>query len=667
MESFRFPDVSTIFAASILRFMISVDQLVVSFGGFELFKGISLLVSPRDRIGLVGKNGAGKSTLLKILAGHQQPNEGVVSVPSDVRLGYLPQHMEVFDGRTVFEEAVTSFEEILNLERRIEELNQQISTRTDYESAEYHRLLDHVTEFNERFHMLGGNNFEAEVERTLIGLGFKRTDFIRQTSEFSGGWRMRIELAKILLKRPDVFLLDEPTNHLDIESIQWLEDFLRTYNGAVVLVSHDRAFLDAITNRTIEITLGRTYDFKANYSKYLVLRKELKEQQMAAYINQQKMIADTEEFIARFRYQATKAIQVQSRIKALERLERLEVDDEDNSALRIKFPPALRSGTVVAEVRGLTKNYGKLNVLKEIDLTIERGEKVAFVGKNGEGKTTLARIIMNELEYKGEMKLGHNVKIGYYAQNQALLLDPDLTVFETIDRIAVGEIRTKIRNILGGFMFSGEDADKKVRVLSGGERSRLAMVKLMLEPVNLLVLDEPTNHLDIRSKEILKQALVDYDGTVIVVSHDREFLDGLVNCVYEFKDKKVKQHLGGIYDFLRRKKIESMKELEKKDAPLNQAVKTQKAEEIEKISFEERKEINKNITRFEKSIEKNEQEISDLEQKIAEMDKVLAVTNGSDQEIFKKYERLKKELEQKMYEWEILHEQLEELTAKKTW
>jgi len=667
MESFRFPDVSAIFAASILRFMISVDQLVVSFGGFELFKGISLLVSPRDRIGLVGKNGAGKSTLLKILAGHQQPNEGVVSVPSDVRLGYLPQHMEVFDGRTVFEEAVTSFEEILNLERRIEELNQQISTRTDYESAEYHRLLDHVTEFNERFHMLGGNNFEAEVERTLIGLGFKRTDFIRQTSEFSGGWRMRIELAKILLKRPDVFLLDEPTNHLDIESIQWLEDFLRTYNGAVVLVSHDRAFLDAITNRTIEITLGRTYDFKANYSKYLVLRKELKEQQMAAYINQQKMIADTEEFIARFRYQATKAIQVQSRIKALERLERLEVDDEDNSALRIKFPPALRSGTVVAEVRGLTKNYGKLNVLKEIDLTIERGEKVAFVGKNGEGKTTLARIIMNELEYKGEMKLGHNVKIGYYAQNQALLLDPDLTVFETIDRIAVGEIRTKIRNILGGFMFSGEDADKKVRVLSGGERSRLAMVKLMLEPVNLLVLDEPTNHLDIRSKEILKQALVDYDGTVIVVSHDREFLDGLVNCVYEFKDKKVKQHLGGIYDFLRRKKIESMKELEKKDAPLNQAVKTQKAEEIEKISFEERKEINKNITRFEKSIEKNEQEISGLEQKIAEMDKVLAVTNGSDQEIFKKYERLKKELEQKMYEWEILHEQLEELTAKKTW
>jgi len=657
----------TIFAPSILRFMISVDQLVVSFGGFELFKGISLLVSPKDRIGLVGKNGAGKSTLLKILAGHQLPNEGVVSVPNDIRLGYLPQHMEIFDGRTVFEEAVTSFEEILDLERRIDQINHEIATRTDYHSEEFNRLLEHVTEFNDRFHMLGGNNFEAEVERTLLGLGFLRKDFTRQTSEFSGGWRMRIELAKILLKRPDVFLLDEPTNHLDIESIQWLEDFLKNYNGAVVLVSHDRAFLDAVTNRTVEITLGRIYDFKSNYSRYLVLRKDLKETQMAAYVNQQKMIEDTENFIARFRYQATKAVQVQSRVKALDRLERLEVDDEDNSALRIKFPAALRSGTVVAEAKELSKSYGKLNVLHKIDIIIERGEKVAFVGKNGEGKTTLARVIMGELEHQGEMKLGHNVKIGYYAQNQANLLDDDLSVFETIDRIAVGEIRTKIRNILGGFMFSGDDVDKKVKVLSGGERSRLAMVKLMLEPVNLLVLDEPTNHLDMRSKEILKQALIDYDGTVIVVSHDRDFLEGLVSCVYEFKDKKVKQHLGGIYDFLIRKKMESMKELEKKNLALNQEVKTQKVEEAEKVSFDERKEINKNISRLEKSIEKNEKEIADLENKIEKTDQVLAQTNGSDPEIFKNYDRLKKELENKMYEWELLHGQLDELTAKKTW
>jgi ATP-binding cassette, subfamily F, member 3 len=662
-----FPDVSAIFAPSILYTMISVDQLVVSFGGFELFKGISLLVSPKDRIGLVGKNGAGKSTLLKILAGHQLPSGGQVSVPSDVRLGYLPQHMEIIDGRTVFEEAVTSFEEILALEKRIEEINHEIATRTDYESEEYHRLLDHVTEFNERFHMLGGNNFEAEVERTLLGLGFMRSDFTRQTSQFSGGWRMRIELAKILLKRPDVFLLDEPTNHLDIESIQWLEDFLRTYNGAVVLVSHDRAFRDAVTNRTVEITLGRIYDFKSNYSRYLILRKELKETQMAAYVNQQKMIEDTEAFIARFRYQATKAVQVQSRVKALDRLERLEVDDEDNSALRIKFPAALRSGTIVAEAKELSKSYGKLNVLHKIDIIIERGEKVAFVGKNGEGKTTLARVIMSELDHQGELKLGHNVKIGYYAQNQANLLDEELTVFETIDRIAVGDIRTKIRNILGGFMFSGDDVDKKVKVLSGGERSRLAMVKLMLEPVNLLVLDEPTNHLDMRSKEILKQALIDYDGTVIVVSHDREFLDGLVNCVYEFREKKVKQHLGGIYEFLRRKKIESMKELEKKNIPLNQEVKVQKIEEVEKVGFEERKEINKNINRLEKSIEKTELEISDLEKRIEMMDKTLENTDGTDPEIFRKYDRMKKDLEHKMYEWEVLQEQMVELTAKKTW
>lgn len=647
--------------------MISVDQLVVSFGGFELFKGISILVNPKDRIGLVGKNGAGKSTLLKILAGKQQPSQGTVSVPGDVRIGYLPQHMIISDGRTVFEEAVTSFDEILALESRIEDINHQLATRTDYESEEYHRLLDHVTEFNERFHMLGGNNFEAEVEQTLLGLGFKRSDFTRQTSEFSGGWRMRVELAKILLKRPDVFLLDEPTNHLDIESIQWLEDFLRNYHGAVVLVSHDRAFLDAVTNRTIEITLGRVYDFKSNYSKYLVLRTELKENQMAAYVNQQKMIEETEKFIARFRYQATKSIQVQSRVKMLDRIERLEVDDEDNSALRIKFPPALRSGAIVAEAKELSKSYDKLNVLDKIDIIIERGDKVAFVGKNGEGKTTLARVIMEELEYEGELKLGHNVKIGYYAQDQAKRLDPNLTVFETIDLIAVGDIRSKIRNILGGFMFSGDDVDKKVGVLSGGECSRLAMVKLMLEPVNLLVLDEPTNHLDMRSKEILKQALIDYDGTVIVVSHDREFLEGLVGCVYEFKDKKVKQHLGGIYDFLKRKKLESMKDLERKELPLNQEVKAIKIEETEKVGFEERKEINKNISRLEKGIEKNEKEIASLEKQIKALDQTLADTNGTDPEIFRKYEQMKREHAKKMYEWELQQEDLVELSRKKTW
>ncbi|HZL08997.1 MAG TPA: ABC-F family ATP-binding cassette domain-containing protein [Prolixibacteraceae bacterium] len=647
--------------------MISVNQLVVSFGGFELFKGISLLVSPKDRIGLVGKNGAGKSTLLKILAGHQQPNEGTVSVPTDVRLGYLPQHMVVYDGRTVFEEAITSFEEILTLERRIEEINHAISTRTDYESEEFSRLLEHCTEFNDRFHMLGGNNFEAEVERTLLGLGFMRSDFTRQTSEFSGGWRMRIELAKILLKRPDVFLLDEPTNHLDIESIEWLEDFLKNYNGAVVLVSHDRAFLDAITNRTIEITLGRIYDFKSNYSRYLILRKDLKEQQLAAFTNQQKVIEDTEKFIARFRYQATKSIQVQSRVKMLDRMERLEVDDEDNSALRIKFPAALRSGAVVAEVKELSKSYGKLNVLNEIDMTIERGEKVAFVGKNGEGKTTLARIILNELEYDGEFQLGHNVKIGYYAQNQAQLLDPELSVFETIDKIAVGEIRTRIRSILGGFMFSGDDVEKKVKVLSGGECARLAMVKLMLEPVNLLVLDEPTNHLDMRSKEILKQALIDYDGTVIIISHDRDFLEGLVQCIYEFKDKKTKQHLGSIYEFLRRKKMDSMKELEKNNTPLPQEVKTQKIEESEKLSFEERKELSRNISRIEKNIKKNEQEVSEMENTVKKMDLTLAETNGADPSVFKKYDKLKKDIEQKIENWATLNKELEELSLKKTW
>ncbi len=647
--------------------MISVDQLVVSFGGFELFKGISFLVNPKDRIGLVGKNGAGKSTMLKILSGLQQPTSGTVAAPKDVRIGYLPQHMTVTDGRTVLEEATTAFDEILNIEKEIHHLNDQIATREDYDSPEYLGLISRVTELNDRFQLLGGTNFQAEIEQTLMGLGFVRKDFNRQTREFSGGWRMRIELAKILLKKPDVFLLDEPTNHLDIESIQWLEDFLKVYNGSLVLVSHDRAFLDNVTNRTIEITLGRIYDFKANYTKYLELRTDLIEKQKAAYANQQKMIEDTEKFIERFRYKATKSVQVQSRIKMLDRLDRLEVDEVDNSALRIKFPPASRSGTIVVEAKNLSKRYGHHLVLDQIDLIIERGEKVAFVGKNGEGKTTLARCILNELQHDGELKLGHNVKIGYFAQNQAQLLDENLTVLETIDQIAVGEVRTKIRDILGAFMFSGEDVDKKVKVLSGGERSRLAMVRLMLEQVNFLVLDEPTNHLDIRSKEILKQALADYDGTVLVVSHDREFLDGLVNCVYEFSNKKVKQHLGGIYDFLRRKKMESMRELEKKNIPSNQEIKAEKPKSDNALSFEEKKEISRQISRVEKNIEKVEEEIGLFEEKIAKADAELASGEITDHAIFEEYGKLKQQLAAKMEEWEQLQEELEEHKLKKTW
>ncbi len=650
--------------------MISVDQLVVSFGGFDLFKGISFLITPKDRIGLVGKNGAGKSTLLKIFAGLQLPSEGSVAVPKDVRIGYLPQHMTVANDKTVFEETKTAFNEILNLKDEIDQLNHQIATREDYESDSYMKLIERVTELNDRYQMVGGANFEADIEQTLKGLGFERSDFTRQTSEFSGGWRMRIELAKILLQKPDVFLLDEPTNHLDIESIQWLEDFLSTYNGAVVLVSHDKAFLDNITNRTVEISLGKIYDYKANYSKYLELRQENRETQLAAYRNQQKLIEETEQFIERFRYKATKAVQVQSRSKMLEKLDRIEIEEEDNSRLNIKFPPAIRSGTVVVDCKHLSKSYGDLNVLNDIHLIIERGEKVAFVGKNGEGKTTLARVILNELEYSGEMKIGHNVKVGYFAQNQAQLLDENLTVFDTIDQIAVGDVRTKIRDILGAFMFSGEDADKKVKVLSGGERTRLAMIRLMLEPVNFLVLDEPTNHLDMRSKEMLKQALAEYDGTVLVVSHDREFLDGLVNCVYEFKNKKVKQHLGGIYDFLQKKKLESLKELEAKNKPSTQQVKGEKKVVVEetKLSYEERKEINKNISKLEKAIEQSENEIARLEGKIADMDKKMANPNGlDDHSIFEEYEKMKATLEKVMADWETHNEEYEDLLEQKTW
>ncbi|HQN93055.1 MAG TPA: ABC-F family ATP-binding cassette domain-containing protein [Prolixibacteraceae bacterium] len=647
--------------------MVSVEQVVLNFGGFELFKGISFFINPRDRVGLTGRNGAGKTTLLKIMAGIQQPTEGNVVTPKGTTIGYLPQTMILSDLRTVFDEAETAFSELLEIDKKIGQINLELTERTNYESTEYQSLIQKLTDLTERFNMQGGHSVHADIEQTLLGLGFSRNDFHRSTSEFSGGWRMRIELAKLILRKPDVFLLDEPTNHLDIESIQWLEEFLKNYNGAIVLVSHDKAFLDNVTNRTIEIVLGKIYDYKANYSQYVVLRKERREQQLAAFRNQQKMIQDTEDFIERFRYKATKAVQVQSRIKQLEKIEVLEVDEEDVRQLNIKFQPAVRSGKIVAEIKGLSKAYGTLKVLENIDLYIEQGEKIAFVGKNGEGKTTLARIILSELDYTGTCKIGHNVKIGYFAQNQADLLDGELTVLETIDKVAVGEIRTKIRDILGAFMFSGDDVEKKVKVLSGGERTRLAMVRLMLEPVNFLVLDEPTNHLDMLSKEILKDALRDFTGTVLVVSHDREFLDGLVDCVFEFKDKKIKQHLGGIYDFINKKKIETLQELNKK-SPSEQASRTSVIEEKDaEISFEEKKEINRQINKQEKLIETIEKTIHSLENKIEALNQKLSATGGSDFLLFGEYEQLKKQHETAMSQWEEAQTTLDTWTSKKIW
>jgi ATP-binding cassette subfamily F protein 3 len=649
--------------------MISADSIGVSFGGFDLLKNVSFLINQKDRIGLIGKNGAGKTTLLKILAGLNKPTEGVLNLPKDLTIGYLPQQMVVSDTRNLIDEAMLAFDELLRIEKEIAQTNQQVSHREDYHSPEYFELITKVTELNERYRILGGDNCEAEVEQTLMGLGFERKDFGRPTSEFSGGWRMRIELTKILLKKPDIFLLDEPTNHLDIESIQWLEEFLRNYKGAVVLVSHDKAFLDNITTRTFELSLGRMYDQKMNYSGYTVWKKEQKEQQLAAYRNQQKMISDTEQFIERFRYKATKAVQVQSRIKQLDKIERIEIEPEDNSALRLKFPPAPRSGSVIVNGKNISKNYGSLQVLDDIDIVIERTERVAFVGRNGEGKTTLAKIIMNQLEHEGEMVIGHNVKIGYFAQNQADLLDEEKTVFETIDYVAVGDVRTKIRDILGAFMFSGEDVDKKVKVLSGGERTRLAMIRLLLEPVNFLVLDEPTNHLDMMTKEILKNALADFDGTILVISHDREFLDGLVGCVYEFRNKKIKQHLGGIYDFLNKKKIESLKDLERKNQMQTKSkIGDLDAVKTDLLSFEQKKDVNRMITKFERSIESIEAQISKLEKEIGDCDKLLADSgNISDLEFFNKYDKLKKELAITLERWESEHIELEEWKLKKTW
>ena len=545
--------------------MISVDGLTVEFGGSALFSDISFVINEKDRIALMGKNGAGKSTLLKILAGVREPTRGKVSAPKDTVIAYLPQHLMTEDGRTVFEETAQAFVHLHEMEAEIAALNKELETRTDYESDSYMELIERVSTLSEKFYSIEEINYDADIEKTLLGLGFTREDFNRQTSEFSGGWRMRIELAKLLLKKPDVLLLDEPTNHLDIESIQWLEDFLIDNGQAVVVISHDRAFVDHITTRTIEVTMGRIYDYKVNYSQYLQLRKERREQQQKAYDEQQKFIAETKDFIERFKGTYSKTLQVQSRVKMLEKLEILEGDEEDTSALRLKFPPSPRSGSYPVTIENVSKSYGDHTVFRNANLTIERGDKIAFVGKNGEGKSTLVKCIMKELEHDGTLTIGHNVMIGYFAQNQASLLDENLTVFQTIDDVAKGDIRNKIKDLLGAFMFGGENSAKKVKVLSGGERTRLAMIKLLLEPVNLLILDEPTNHLDMKTKDILKQALMDFDGTLIVVSHDRDFLDGLVTKVYEFGNKKVTEHLEGIYEFLQRKKMENLNELERKN------------------------------------------------------------------------------------------------------
>jgi len=645
--------------------MVSVQDITVSFGSFDLLTNISFLINDQDRIGLAGKNGAGKSTLLKIIAGLQAPTSGRIDMSKEVTIGYLPQQMKVDDTTTVMNETITAFSELIGLSEEIEHCSSEIARREDYESAEYLRLCDHLTVVEERYRMLGGANYAAEAEQTLFGLGFERKDFDRATKELSGGWRMRVELAKILLKKPSLLLLDEPTNHLDIESIQWLESFLSGYYGAVLMVSHDRAFLDAVTRRTIEISLGRIYDYKASWTKYLELRAERREQQIAAYRNQQKMIDDTEKFIEKFRYKATKAVQVQSKIKQLDKVERLEVDEEDGSAIHLRFPPSPRSGTVVVEAEELSKAYGTLNVLIKINFKISRGEKVAFVGRNGEGKTTFSKIIIGQLDYTGDLKIGHNVKIGYFAQNQDELLDENLTVLETIDNVAKGDVRTKIRDMLGAFLFRGDDVEKKVKVLSGGERSRLAMVKLLLEPVNLLVLDEPTNHLDMRSKDILKQALIKYDGTLIVVSHDRDFLDGIAGKVYEFRNNRIKENIGGIYDFLRRKKISNLREIEVKEKVKNE---TPQAEiSANKQRYLEKKEYERTLRKLRKNLEDSENLIEKLEAEIQAVDKTFMEpdTYTSDHQAnYENYRDLKEQLNAEMDRWAILSQEVEDFLQK---
>ena len=630
--------------------MISLDNLTVSYGGWTLFDNISFLINPKDRIGLVGRNGAGKTTLLRLIMGEQQPTSGAVTIGTDCTLGYLPQTMRVHDTTSLVEETAKAFEEVNGLEKEISRLTAEIAERTDYESEAYADLLHRLNEAQDRFAILGGDTREADIEKTLLGLGFKRTDFTRPTAEFSGGWRMRIELAKLLLRRPSIFLLDEPTNHLDIESIQWLEEYLKNYSGAVLLISHDRAFLDNVTTRTVELSLGKVTDYKVPYSKYVELRRERREQQKAAYENQQRMIEKTEEFIEKFRYKPTKSNQVQSRIKQLEKLDRLEIEEEDLSHLNIKFPPAPRSGQVVAEIKEAGMSFGAKHVFSGADFTIEKGDRIALVGRNGEGKTTLARMLIGELTpTEGSIRLGANVNIGYYAQNQDDLMDGEFTVFDTLDRVAVGDIRTRLRDILGAFLFRGEDIDKKVKVLSGGERSRLAMARMMLEPRNLLVLDEPTNHMDMRSKDILKEAILKYDGTVVVVSHDREFLDGMVDKIYEFRDGGVQEYLGGIYYFLEKRKLASLQEIERRDKPT--AV-TAPKESTGKLSYEQKKEQEKLLRKLRKQVSEIEAELAKVEEEIAAFDQKFAVATEYVEADYKAYNDLKARYDHLMHEWE---------------
>ncbi len=641
--------------------MISIQNLSVEFNSTALFSGVNFVINKRDKIALVGKNGAGKSTMLKIIAGLQEPTGGVVAAQKDITIGYLPQQMILTDERSVVEEVRTVFGKLDEMKASLARMNTELAERTDYESESYAELIDRISNLSDLVQMEESENGEAELEKTLLGLGFVRSDFDRNTSEFSGGWRMRIELAKLLLMRPDVLLLDEPTNHLDIESIQWLETFLKQKANVVVLVSHDRAFIDNVTNRTLEISCGKVYYYQVNYSKYVVLHQERIEQQMRAYENQQKQIQQTERFIERFRYKATKSVQVQSRIKQLEKIEEIEVDEVDNSRLNLKFPPAPRSGDYPVICEGVAKKYGDHTVFSNVDLTIKRGEKVAFVGKNGEGKSTLVKCIMNEIPYDGNLKIGHNVKIGYFAQNQASLLDGEITVFDTIDQVAVGDIRTKIRDILGAFMFGGEASDKKVKVLSGGEKTRLAMIRLLLEPVNLLILDEPTNHLDMKTKDVLKQAIADFDGTVIVVSHDRDFLDGLVEKVYEFGGGKVREHLGGIYDFLQHKQMESLRELEKSVPSKTDNDQIQEpAVSSGKQSYAEKKEFEKQIRKAERLVKDAEAKVSQLEAELKVVEDKLAA-GATDNDLFERHGEVSKSLDAAMSEWEDATMELENL------